>query len=211
MGFPDDYSTDYSAAIGLFVCNAATARLLLRVNQWHSLSTPHAQTADHPMPDLDNIEYDPEAGLFKWIVTTWRHKQGWFKGKLHNKGYHIIYIGGEQWTAHRVAWHKMTNGPPSKLIDHANGDPSDNRWCNLRLATISENTQNQALMSTNTSGFKGVKRQPTGRYRAVIVASGKFIHIGMFSTAEAAARAYDTAARFWHGDFARTNADLGLL
>jgi hypothetical protein len=36
-------------------------------------------------------------------------------------------------------------------------------------------------------------------------------HIGLYSTPEKAAAAYDEAARLYHGEFARTNEMLGLL
>ena len=42
--------------------------------------------------------------------------------------------------------------------DHADGDTLNNTNDNLRIASAAQNTQNQGLRSSNTSGFKGVSR-----------------------------------------------------
>lgn len=92
------------------------------------------------------------------------------------------------------------------FVDHINGNRADNRRQNLRIASISENNHNMILPSHNTSGFKGVSYYaPRGKYRAYIKISGKRKHLGYFDNKEDAARAYDTAARFYHGKFACVN------
>jgi hypothetical protein len=41
-------------------------------------------------------------------------------------------------------------------MDHVNGDRADNRWCNLREATQSQNQANTSMRADNISGYKGV-------------------------------------------------------
>lgn len=59
---------------------------------------------------------------------------------------------------HRVAWAILYGEYPNCEIDHINSDPSDNRICNLRKATSSQNNQNRRLSRRNKSGVKGVFR-----------------------------------------------------
>ncbi len=95
-------------------------------------------------------------------------------------------------------------GPDGADTDHRDGNGLNNRRYNLRTATRSQNLANRD--SSSKSGFRGVFMRPGGKsWRADIRVSGKGIYLGNFSSAEAAAAAYDKAAREYFGDFARTN------
>lgn len=87
-------------------------------------------------------------------------------------------------------------------IDHRNRDTLDNRKGNLRPATHSQNMANRR--SWSRTGFKGVHRTACG-WRAQITKHGRKTHLGVFSSPDAAARAYDEAARRTHGEFACLN------
>jgi hypothetical protein len=62
----------------------------------------------------------------------------------------------------------------------------------------------------NRSGFRGVK-EDCGKFQAKIAVNGMQIYLGRYSTAQDAAKAYDDAARKYHGAIAVTNEKLGLL
>lgn len=103
--------------------------------------------------------------------------------------------------------HRMILLPEDgQQVDHVNGNKLDNRRCNLRLASKSENQANSAPRSETSSPFKGVSRV-SGRecWRAYICSAGSYIHLGHFASENDAARAYDDAARRLFGEFARTN------
>jgi len=91
------------------------------------------------------------------------------------------------------------------VIDHINGSGLDNRRANLRLATIAQNAWN-AKKRNPLSGYKGVWFvSDKGLWRAAIVCNRRRIHLGYFRDKCAAARAYDIAARKYHGVFANLN------
>lgn len=68
-----------------------------------------------------------------------------------------VSYGYKDYAAHRIIW-EMFNGPiPKKMvIDHINGDPFDNRLCNLRCKTQKHNSQNSGMRGNNNTGVTGV-------------------------------------------------------
>jgi hypothetical protein len=112
---------------------------------------------------------------------------------------------GVRWVT--VLMHREIMQPLDGMqVDHINGDKLDNRRCNLRIVTSSQNKCNCGVQANNTSGFKGVSlSKPTGKWVANIKKHGKLHFLGYFPTAIEAARAYNRAAQEMHGEFARLN------
>lgn len=97
-------------------------------------------------------------------------------------------------------------------IDHKNLNQLDNRKCNLRVAKRAQNVWNTKLRLTNTSGFKGISfHKYSGLWHSRIMVEGKTISLGYYKNKIEAAKAYDEAVLKYHGEFALTNAMLGLL
>jgi hypothetical protein len=151
------------------------------------------------------LEYDPETGVFTWKVTKcWRAPAGSEAGTINIHGRRAIMVDQKLYTAHRLAWLYVHGEWPAGEIDHINCDPADNRICNLRLATSSQNKCNSRRPSHNTSGFKGVYyNRRLGRFAAQIAINKTHRWLGLFDTAEAAHAAYCRAANELHGEFAR--------
>jgi hypothetical protein len=113
-------------------------------------------------------------------------------------------VGARTVRVHVLVWLLCKGAIPVGFeIDHADRDDSNNRVENLRLATGSENQRNRGAQRNNTTGFKGVSfDRRTKRYSASIAVHGRQIWLGRFDSKQAAARAYQDAARLHHGEFA---------
>jgi hypothetical protein len=96
------------------------------------------------------------------------------------------------------------DGVRSKIVDHADGDGLNNRRVNLRVTSYGRNKSNSVKRSACSSRFKGVHAM-NGKWRAAIRCDHNRFFLGDFSTEEAAARAYDDAARRLFGEFACLN------
>ena len=151
------------------------------------------------------LQYNQETGQLVW-VKGWINKIGKVAGHVDCSGYRKIGFKKYQFRAHRLCWFIVHGTMPKHEIDHINGLKDDNRLCNLRQATISENRINVKLRSSNKSGFKGVRRvnRIARPFRAAIQKDGLRISLGNFETAEQAHDAYVKASIKFHGEFANT-------
>lgn len=153
------------------------------------------------------LSYDPDTGTFVWRVSCQGTKAGDVAGTPGSEGRRHITIGYSRFKAHRLAWLYVYGSWPKQLIDHINGDPTDNRICNLREASVSENQGNQRAAHTNNeTGLLGAhKKHGRNNFRARITVGGKELHLGNFATAELAHAAYLSAKETYHvlGDVAK--------
>lgn len=164
--------------------------------------------------DIDRVQaerflsYSPETGAFTRLsVGSKRHAANVGKPCGHlNKalGYVTIHLCGRNHFAHRLAWIMVHGSIPSGyMIDHANRDKSDNRICNLRLATHADNLRNSKTRPDNTSGVKGVHYdRARGKWK---VSVGRRC-VGRFETMAEAIDARRSAAMEAFGSFANEGA-----
>jgi len=124
------------------------------------------------------MRYEPESGKLFWlnrsgsIVPDLRERNSWnarYAGKevgaVNGKGYLTLEILRSSQKAHRVAWAIYYGEWPNGLIDHINGDRTDNRILNLRVVTIGESAKNRGLQKNNPSGYSALIHisEPTRR------------------------------------------------
>ena len=149
------------------------------------------------------LSYDPETGVISWKVNRGRVKAGDAAG-YHHKGDNYLYvkIRPNRYPAHRLAWFLHYGRWPENVIDHINGNGTDNRLCNLREATIGENMFNSRTPKTNTSGRKGVCYDRLNKkWMAYVGFEGRFINLGRYATLEEADAAAGAGREKFHKDF----------
>lgn len=150
------------------------------------------------------VNYNPDTGHFTWkFDRNWRAKAGDIAGHVNAiTGYVELVINKKLYLCHRLAFLFMTGKWPKKETDHINNIRSDNRWCNLREAEISENRCNTRISKNNSSGFKGVyfdARQST--WYGQVRKNGKCHSTNGHSTADEANEAVKIIRQTLHGEF----------
>jgi hypothetical protein len=153
------------------------------------------------------LSYDPETGVFTWARSPNRKIRvgdvaGSIKRGSRGSECTVIVFRRRVYTAHRLAWLYTYGVWPVELIDHANGNPHDNRIANLRIATASQNMANTKFRRHNTSGVRGVLwRGDVRKWQALIQVNKKRKHLGYFEDKNEAAAAYQRAYKQFFGEF----------
>jgi hypothetical protein len=133
-------------------------------------------------------------------VGKWTAQEGGYRWYAVNRK------GGVTTFMHRLIL-GITNC--SVQVDHRDLDGLNCRRNNLRVATNSQNGANRCKIKVGTSPFKGVDLH-AGKWRARVKKDGQQVTLGHFGAEQAAALAYDAAARRPHGRFARLNFPIGV-
>lgn len=153
------------------------------------------------------FNYDPDTGLFTWkprkdkfgrpIAKTLNDSVAGYVGP---DGYWQVEINNKSYKVHRLIWALMTGEHPTAQIDHINMDKADNRWCNLRLATNSQNQANRQVRADNRLRLKGVRTTKNGnRYTAQCAKR----YLGTYDCPAAANMAFQIAQARVFGEYAR--------
>ena len=152
-------------------------------------------SGDVAIIDADKVDLISD---IKWYCLPGDHtKYAVSNIRLEDRTIVMLYL-------HRV----LTDCPKDMVVDHINGDGLDNRMCNLRIATNSQNNVNRKLSIKTKTGIRGVRySEKRGVYYSQITVNKKNIWLGTFPTAEEAAEAYAEASREYHGEYGRTHLD----
>jgi hypothetical protein len=113
----------------------------------------------------------------------------------------LIYAARKGNGGQLLRLHRAILGEAGDDTDHVDHDGTNNRRSNLRPCSPTQNGGN-SRQKIGRSGFRGVYLEPRTSHWIANIARRK---LGTFPTAEAAARAYDVAARARFGEFATLN------
>lgn len=151
------------------------------------------------------LAYSKRTGILVWKYretgpAQWNTRNaGKVAGTLRGDGYLQLAVMGTLYQAARIAWTLATGELPPPVIDHKNGVRHDNRWRNLRVATVGQNRQNSRARGRWP---KGVYRNSRGKFIAQIKYGGVNHYLGSFDNAQAAHERYAQEAQLVFGRFA---------
>lgn len=125
-----------------------------------------------------------------------------YKWQMHSeKGGYIAsksFEGRKKVYLHRY----LLDAQKNEVVDHINHDTLDNRRCNLRKCSYSQNMMNTRKPSDNTSGYKGVSwNKCKHKWEAYIQLDRKKVKLGCFVNKEDAISARIEAETKYYGEF----------
>ena len=150
------------------------------------------------------VTYNAETGVFTSNNRRGRVSKGAKCGAANNEGYVRIELAGKSYSAHRLAFLYVTGSIPD-VVDHINGDTQDNRFANLREATLYENARNSRKKISSSFRFKGVQKHGKKFFARINTGSRKTVKSPLFNSEIEAAYHYDILSIEHHGLFGRRN------
>lgn len=151
--------------------------------------------------------YNPNSGVMVWIAHNKAHPRltGQPAGCVRlGSGQQRVYIkiNGKAHPRARLAFIWMTGRVPV-IVDHKNGITMDDRWKNLREATVRQNNWNRGpVVKRKKSGLPlGVRSTKSGKFEARVAAHGFTHYLGQYDTPELAFFAYRKHKAKLHKEF----------
>lgn len=150
---------------------------------------------------IECLDYNPETGSLIWKERPEHHFRpgntssegncnAWNKkfankeaGSLTSDGYIVIAIDGAHYRSHRLGWFIYYGYMPENDLDHKDRIRHHNWIDNLREASSQCNVRNAGMLSSNTSGVKGVYfHKKRKKWCAQITTNQKNFHLGYFKS-----------------------------
>lgn len=125
-------------------------------------------------------------------------KYKWYK----SKDYYQTNMNGKKVRMHRL----IIKAKDGDIVDHIDGDPTNNQTSNLRLINKSGVIHKRKSNKETTSSYVGVSfDKKTNKYQSEIRKDGQRYFLGTFDKEEDAAIAYNKKAEALYGEYANLN------
>jgi len=186
------FGKQFSTTMGLCVFADPRSPIIMKTNQCDILKL------------RERFAYNEQTGLLTFKIAMGPNKKGSVCKHKTTLGYLSVRVDYKAFMVHRIIWALAYGEWPVDQIDHINGIRDDNRLCNLRIATNSQNQCNGKLRNDNSSGVKGVtldKRD--NKWRILIWNKGIHHSRGYFDSVEQAKNVAEELRNSLHGEFAR--------
>ena len=148
------------------------------------------------------ISYNEHTGEFTALKSRGKIKEGVILGSRTVLGYLTLTFNNKSYLCHRLAFFFKTGYFPENDVDHINGNRSDNRWCNLRIATRQQNLFNKTGNKGRES-LRNVYPHKSGKFRVKMKINGITTHFGYYSTVEEAISIANSVRKEHHQEFAK--------
>ena len=151
-----------------------------------------------------SIDQATVAALFEYKDgVLYRRKNGQKAGTKHHTGYTQIVANRKLHNAHRLIF-LLHHGWLPEVIDHIDGNRSNDKIENLRPATWVENLQNMKIRPNNKSGCKNVSwSKEKSKWVVQLSINKKPTYFGRFDDLELADLVATEARNKYHKHFAR--------
>lgn len=151
-----------------------------------ALTDKHGQQVAETLVDAADLPRLIEFGM-RWCVMRWDYPYAELRSlKFAGKGIRL----------HRF----LLDAPEGQVVDHLNGNTLDNRRCNLRVTSQSQNTHNIKTHRDSKTGVKNMCWDKTRKqWRVYICANGVRRNIGYFDDRAEAERQAQIARDTYHG------------
>lgn len=171
---------------GVFILEVIMAKVTeLSVERWKSL-------------------FRYENGELYWKERGPARPVGRPAGRLTRDGYvQVSYKGRIYRRSHVVMVLHGFEIPEGFVVDHIDGNKSNDKIHNLRLATYVENSRNAKHRANSSAPYKGITLRKNGRWGASIFVGGQRRYLGSSTCPLTAHRLYCKAAKEYFGEFAR--------
>ena len=147
-------------------------------------------------------DYDPSLGVLTWRSRPLDHFQGntatqkyindTYAGELvglRDKGKSLLLtLQDKRYAVHRIIYKWVTGEEPPHIIDHKDGDYTNQQWDNLRPATAQQNAQNAIR--------RGYQITENGTFRVRLR-----LDFGTYKTEEEARARYEAVINALYGEF----------